>query len=320
MKWHWTLLVVLSVPSLAGASPRDHRQVALYESFGSYDQRVADVGYRLATRNVGWCPDAHPTTGLTLSDIALYPEGARDAVDVAYGRTGDAPIFIGAVARDSPAAVAGLARGHAIETIDGVAVTGLGGGKAGYARMAAIDAGTPDWLADGSLEVRLAGDLEARKIGSSLACVSIFQVTADDEVGGSADGRYVKISAAAVAFARDDAELATLMAHELAHNILKHRARLDAHGRSARRVRDTEIEADRMAVWLLNHAGYDPESAIRFYERIRKEKGDGLIASATHGRTSTRIKAIKAEIAAMRAVLAADPNARPPMLVTPLPR
>ncbi len=315
-----TFLVLLTVPALAAASPRDDRQLALYESFGSFDQRVADTGYRLATRNADWCADAHPTTGLTLSDIALYPAGARDAVDMAYGRTGDAPIFIGAVASGSPADLAGLARGQAIETIDGVAVAGLGGGKAGYARMATIEMGFADWLADDAIEVRLADETDVRRIGSRRACASIFQVTADNEVGGSADGRYVKISAAAVAFARDDAELATLMAHELAHNILKHRARLDATGRSARRVRDTEIEADRMAVWLLNHAGYDPEVALRFYERIRKERGDGLIASATHGRTSTRIKAIKGEIAAMRAALAADSTARPPMLAPPLPR
>src|SRR3546814_17247433 len=61
-----------------------------------------------------------------------------------------------------------------------------------------------------------------------------------------------------VDFSPDDAELAAAIAHELAHNILRHRARLDAagvdrglakqFGRNARMFKQTEIEADRPSV------------------------------------------------------------------------
>ncbi len=71
-----------------------------------------------------------------------------------------------------------------------------------------------------------------------------------------ADGRYVQVTTAIAAYAADDEELAAVLAHELAHNVLRHRVRLDAanvargffgnFGRNARLIRETEAEADRL--------------------------------------------------------------------------
>ncbi|WP_161595924.1 M48 family metallopeptidase [Flavisphingopyxis soli] len=307
--------------------------LAVYGAFRAMDARVATIGYRLATTNVGLCDQRQPATGLVLSDVALYPAKQRAAAARAYS-LGDAapPVFVAAVAEASPAYAAGLRTGHAIAAIDGEPLATIARhGDGDYARMAAIDGAMGRWLADGELVVSVASPTKtvAVTLDGTPACATIFQVKASASLGAAADGRYVQVTAPLVDFAREDEELAAVLAHELAHNILRHRERLDAadidrgllqeFGRSARLTRATETEADRLSVWLLAGAGYDPMAAVRFWTRWDKERGKPLIASATHGRSSTRIAAIEDEIATMTAAKAADPAARP-ALIAGLPR
>lgn len=323
-------LTFLGAPAAHADEPRD---LVIYGAFRAMDARVATIGYRLATRNVDYCRERQPATGLILSDIALYPAGQRLAAARAYSTSvATGPIFVAAVAKASPAYAAGLRTGHTVLAINGeplATITPLGDGD--YARMAAIESAMPRWLDDGEITVSVASTSATTivPVKSAPACTSIFQVKASAKLGAAADGRYVQITAPLVDFAGEDDELAAVLAHELAHNILRHRSRLDAaninrgllqeFGRNARLTRATETEADRLSVWLLAGAGYDPMAAVSFWTRWNKERGKPLIASATHGRTSRRIAAIKKEIAEMVRAKAADPAARPSLLfVLPL--
>jgi predicted Zn-dependent protease len=65
-------------------------------------------------------------------------------------------------------------------------------------------------------------------------------------------------------------------------------------------VRRTEREADRLAVWLLANAGYDPEAAVQMTQLLRP-RGLFVMAAPSHGSTSARVRDIAAEIAALRA-------------------
>jgi len=311
------------------AAADEASDVALYTVLRAMDARVATIGYRLASADLRLCSERAPLTGLVLSDMALYPAARRAGVARAYSvdPQAAAPIFVAAVAAGSPAWDAGLRPGHGVVAIDGAILADAGPAIDGStARMAAIDARLPAWLADGSAELTLAPAAGAApvRLATRPGCASAFQVKASSDLNAAADGRLVQINAAFVAFARDDEELAALLAHEFAHNILRHRARLDAagvdrgglrdFGRNARLIRATEIEADRLSVWLLAAAGYDPEAAVRVWTHWRRAKGPQIIASGTHGRTSTRIEAIAAEIVAMRAARAGDPDALPDLL------
>jgi predicted Zn-dependent protease len=137
------------------------------------------------------------------------------------------------------------------------------------------------------------------------ACRSLFQIAPGAALEGEADGDYVQVSSAMAALAGNDDELAALLAHELAHNILGHRGRLDAlhvnrglfasFGRNARLIRATEQEADRLAVHLLARAGYDPIKALDFWVRVRAA-APGSEADPTHPSWPERLKAIRAEV------------------------
>src|SRR3546814_9543762 len=108
-----------------------------------------------------------------------------------------------------------------------------------------------------------------------------------------------------------------------------HRERLDAadvdrglfkgFGRSARLFRQTEVEADRLSVWLMRGAGYDPQAAVRFWGRFGTRGGPVLIQPGTHPRWRDRVRSIEEEIAAIRAADAAGRPLEPPLIAAPPP-
>lgn len=53
-----------------------------------------------------------------------------------------------------------------------------------------------------------------------------FVVIQENSLNAWSDGHYVAISTRMLRFAKDDAELAFIVAHEMAHNILNHAAPL----------------------------------------------------------------------------------------------
>jgi predicted Zn-dependent protease len=183
----------------------------------------------------------------------------------------------------------------------------------------AIDAAFADGNAE--MEIRRAGTRLILHVGSEPGCASRFQLIPSGRLNAQADGRYVQVTTAIAAYVADDAELAAVLAHEFAHNILGHRVRLDAarvsrgffgnFGRNARNIRDTEIEADRFSVYLLDRAGYDMEAAVRFWTRFGR-RGLNFLGSPTHPNWRSRITLFETEIAAIRRAHAEGREPVPP--------
>lgn len=111
-----------------------------------------------------------------------------------------------------------------------------------------------------------------------LGCPARGRLARSNQPNAFADGRYAIMTTKMLDFVAGDDELAVVMAHELAHNILGHPQRLDAQkvphgilrgfGKNAGRVRVTEEEADRLSLKLLWPAGYDVSAAIPFWRRL----------------------------------------------------
>jgi predicted Zn-dependent protease len=67
--------------------------------------------------------------------------------------------------------------------------------------------------------------------------------------------------------------------------------------------RDTELEADRLAVQIAATAGYDPNGVLRFLEALQKVQNTGQGGFfATHPKAEDRIAALKDVVAALPAV------------------
>jgi predicted Zn-dependent protease len=119
-----------------------------------------------------------------------------------------------------------------------------------------------------------------------------------------ADGRYVIVTTAMLELARSDDEVAFIIAHEMAHNILGHshptRRRNGIFG-GISRVKKGEIEADSFAVHLMSGAGYRPLGGISFLQNARRrmwwnvsldhpgfDRRIRVVSAAMHSRTQAK--------------------------------
>ena len=316
------LLGILLPPATASAA-----ESSPYTELAALEGRVAAIGFRLTTANAAWCPAVQPQFGWIWGDPRLYGEARRTEALVAYHAADvDAP-YIAAVAAGSPADRGGLRVGAPVLAIDGKAVPASESADP-FARIAAVETLLAALPPRGTVEI--SGTAGAKAAVTPVpGCASDFRVDARDRPEGAADGRLVVVSGGLVQFATNDDELAAAVAHELAHNILRHRARLDAvgvdrglgkqFGRSARLFKQTEVEADRLSAWLLAGAGYDPHAAIRFWTRFGQREGRPLFQAGTHPRWRDRVASIEAEVRAIDAARAAGRPLEPPLIADPPP-
>lgn len=298
---------LLALAALASATPPDRDLLALRD----LDQRVGDVSYRLARAATPFCTERVPLAGFVLHGIEQYGAGSRDAARRTFGLGDGLAVLV--VAHDSAAETAGLHAGDTILAIDGRPVPAARAGQGGTARIeeatGAIERGTSTRL---SIDVERDGARRTVAFATERGCASRFWVDPSPRLNAESDGHEVEISAGYVMRAGDDAALAIVLAHELAHNILHHRARLESDGarhgvgryfgRSASLNRAAELEADRLSVSVVGCAGYSLDAALAFREALwRDQLADALLRAPDHPPARERLTAIRDAIAQFRA-------------------
>lgn len=154
-------------------------------------------------------------------------------------------------------------------------------------------------------------------------------IQADSVNAYAAPGGYVFVTTGALAQMQDEAELAAVLAHEVAHVTERHvvkalnirgrdesteagLARLVAGSTDAARVafaqavdsavellfdkglkKQDELDADRLAVVLLANTGYDPSALKRYFNRVQGLTGEETrVVNATHPPFSDRLAAL----------------------------
>lgn len=300
-------LPALSPPALSAPVSSD-AYVAALARLQLDDARLQSIGWRLTTGNARFCPDARPEVGLLLQDMMNY--STPEAVRAAAGIRGD--IAVQAVAEGSPAALAGLAANDEILAIDGQDMASLPPPKPGdHRRLLALQDRIDAILAEsGQIRLRLRGkDGTPREVllTGLPACPSHFELLIG-KTSAQADGNRVVIGdhfdkTHRPSDALGDEEYAALVAHELAHNLLHHREWLDQVGRGWTKVKQTEREADRLAIWLLTNAGFDPEAGPRMMASWGRRTDPGFLSLPTHDGWSERVATMQREVARIHAAL-----------------
>lgn len=299
-------LMLTSVAVAAHAAP-NQPDPAAYRALAEQDLRLASIGYRLASANAPYCERKERNPGWVVHDIAQYPDQA--VARAAFGFA--TPIQIAAVIKDGPADRASMKAGDGFVGLDNATLHWLAMpvGKTGYERMASFKQILGEKLAgNASLAVQFSrGSIDVKiTLSAPLVCASDFQIDTADGLDAGADGQIVRITYPMMRYASDDAELAAVIAHELSHNILRHREKLNAKGvdhglgrlfgKSRKAILATEIEADRLSVWLMANAGYDPKAALSFWGRYGRQFGQGIFTEGTHLRWQRRVAVMQAEI------------------------
>lgn len=302
--------LLLAAP-LAAQSPAPAIDYAAEKAaIGRYqdaDQRLQDVGWRLARGNVGFCPKVVPSVGLQLQDMASY--GAPAIARKALGLTRD--FAVQTAAHGSPAALAGgVTRNREIVRLERLDPNVWPAGKAmDWQRLVWAHDHVEAMLAEhGGIALGFAdgGEVQLRPVE---VCASRFELMGEGDKA-VADGARVVIGIDFPAFAYpEDDVFAALVAHEFAHNVLEHDAWLDRVGRSRRHVRRAEREADRLIPWLLANAGYDPQAGVTFMTRWGRKHDAGWLMIREHDGWDERAEFIAAELPQIAALMAREGRA-----------
>jgi predicted Zn-dependent protease len=171
--------------------------------------------------------------------------------------------------------------------------------------------------ADLCREMNLPGRTGAR-------CYYYFSLSQDDDLNAHADGKKVVIYSGMMRFLKDDDEVAIVLAHELAHNLMGHvdstRQNMIAGavlggvidavatsqgvntgggmmdvGASAAQLAysiEFEEEADYVGLYIAARAGYDISKAPNLWRRMTLEDPRGLFREVTHPSNTRRAAAL----------------------------
>jgi membrane-associated protease RseP (regulator of RpoE activity) len=283
------------------------------------DQRIADISWKVLSANAQLCPSRASGIGISLHDAAQYAPAYRATAIATFG-FGDGLPAILAIAKSGPADMAGLRVGDRIASINGQDIAPARmklSSKEDYAPIAEVmtrlENLSDDKTAD--LDVRRGQSMFRTSIRPKITCRSRVEVVPGSAINASSNGSVVQIYGKLVLWAKSDDELAIVIAHELAHNILEHNQRIDrdrigvglfaALGHDGQKLRDMEREADRYGLFLVARSGYDYRMAPEVWRRLSATAGLGGIWATTHPSGASREKSSRltvAEIDRQRAV------------------
>ena len=299
---------------------------AYYDALG----RVDNVAFRVRTANVADCGEhVAAEIGVHAETARSLPRRYRAYAGEALGASWDRPMVI-AVADGSPAAQAGVIKGDEIISLNGelIAVTDV----ARWMRKWFARNGTKPVKA----VIRRAGEDRVVAMNPVMGCaIPIVYVTAE-ESNAYTDGERIVIQSGIVDVAKTDAQLASIIGHELTHANLGHiekrqinmligyasgaaidgglllgglstggafRRELAKAGALAHSV-GFEREADYVGAYYTARAGYDLAGVEDVWRAMAMKNPDALRLARTHPTSPVRflqMQKVAAEIAAKKA-------------------
>ena len=304
------LLILLLASFVPPAGAQVAADPALFEGFRAADMRLAEAGFRLSTANAAMCDRQEPGHGIQVHTLDQYAPALRPAV-AAHFRFAGALAVEGVVA-GSPAARAGVRPDDTIVRFGAIAVSPQRDGPPSTERLVAF------WSAVAALPPTAPIRVDLLRDGAPVtvtiqpvaACRTRYELAITSALEASANGEMVRISSGY--FDRFEGELAAVViAHELAHNILRHFERLKAagaefgflsgFGRNADLFRQTELQADILAVHLLAQADYPANLASRFRQHPTAKALSGAFQARSHPHWRDRLRVALAEEARIAA-------------------
>ena len=302
--WALCILVALSTPATSVSS---HAKVsgdtqASLLALQRDDQRVADIAWRIAARNSSNCPKLWAALGVSLQHVSQYAPAYRAAAQAAFGLDDAYPSIL-AVAEGSPASASGLQPNDTLRAVNGVDLVRNSREQptaASYdavsAAMAVLEALSEQKAA--VLSVERGGQRFDVSVTPQNVCRSRVELAPGNAINANANGLVAQISGRLVNWVQSDDELALVIAHEIAHNLLDHPKRLSEKsalsglatslGLSGKAQRQMELDADRMGIIMAAGAGYNYKIAPDFWARLNSNTPLAVFLATTHPTTRAR--------------------------------
>jgi hypothetical protein len=291
----------------------------------SLQDRLYHAAAPLLINNAEICKShARNLLGFTAKNRYSFGSDYAEAASVAFGM--DEHLQVTNVLAGSGAAKTGLKAGDGLIAAGGKPLPAgpraLSGAGAVFGPLVASKANIP-------LTIDRDGNRRQMTIPVTRACAFAVELGNADNVNSYADGQRVLVTRGMMSFARNDDELAYVLAAGLAHNMLGHAAAQRNTGTlgsmidNLNRVNpddslligsggikampgEMDADADRLGMYMLARAGYDIDGADDFWKRLAGSYPATVLNgyTANHPGIATRLAAIQktaAEIKSKRA-------------------
>ena len=258
---------------------------------------------------------------------------SEDYVEAAQSLGFDERLQVTGVLNNSGAARAGVKRGDILATVQDKPMPQ---GPNAERQAAAILGPLVNSTSNVKLGLIRNGSNVAVTVPLTRACGFGIELGNTDNVSAYADGRRVLVTRGMLNFARNDNEVAYVLAKELAHNALGHPAQqrmsatvggvidnmiritpdagaLGGSGGIKAVPQETDAAADRLALYMLVRAGYNIEGAGSFWQRLSTQYPASVANSYTaiHPATAYRLSTIDKTVSEIKAKQAAKQNLVP---------
>lgn len=281
-----------------------------YSRLQAQDLRVASVAHRLSIANARFCAAAlTPQPGFVVHGLEQYAASDRAAATRRFGLA--QRIGVMAVVGGSASQRAGLVAGDQLVSVNGRAFPESppadNPGRVGVDRAQAL---LLEEMRRGAVTLRVEGGSGIRDVrfAAEQGCPALVELIPGGSTNAWADGDRIMIGEGLLRECASDADLALVIGHEMAHNLLHHRQRLIALGGAADAMRpasaiaalhsrETEEEADWLAVKLASAAAYDLHGAEAFLGGLMRA---GQMTGKTHPAPPRRLALLRIAIAAQR--------------------
>ncbi len=269
--------------------------------------KAQTVAFPLLLAAADRCPfDQDGTYGFVLGDIA------RPALQA--GSWSGQGIVVSQVYARSPAARAGLQTGDRLIEVNTRDVSR----DTAFAASDLVRRLTKARVQPLQLDVMRAGQRLQLLMETVPSCQFTLSLVRADVVNAVSNGKQIVVTTGLMYFVRSDDELAWVLAHEIAHNVLGHvpDARLRAMlsdwlsatmgeaGGPAPSSRSLEVDADYLGAYLMARAGFELEAVRRFWQRMGKIEvypgGSTAGIERSHPTTQERIEAFDATLNEIR--------------------
>ncbi|MCE9523831.1 MAG: M48 family metalloprotease [Alphaproteobacteria bacterium] len=279
--------------------------------------RVESVGLRLRKAAAASCAKQNmikQELGVIVWSLANFPSAEdRQRLQSSFDLTDKVTVAL--AVEGGPAAPAGLTVGSIVTHVNG---RPLQEGKGATERFVAYsNAGARE----GPVRVQLASG-DTLTLTPQTVCEFPTLLVRSPEINAAADGRLLAITTSLFELTRSDDELAVILGHELAHNLLGHLKKfseaqkkpgglLDAFvratiGTAVASAKSTpysiefEREADYVGLHIAARAGYDITAAASLWRRLNETLRATSVIK-THPSGPERLQAIEATIAEIKA-------------------
>lgn len=260
--------------------------VSVLKSYQDLNTRLENIAAPLLLSNTALCPKVRQDPGFTVHTLLDYPENlqavARELLPVSE------TLSIRTIRKGGPAAKAGLKVGDVLRQVESYDIP-FGPTARQFYGWVAQKTYSKDYV-----ELSIIRDnifMDAQIIPQTM-CDYPVSIFFSPEINGHSDGEAVWITSGLMRSQKSDNNLALIVAHELAHNIS------DKTQFKSNKAR--ELMADRMALVLMQRAGFDIDDVLIEWDAGQHPHSDQQKMSKTHPTLDERYKNFEVESARIK--------------------